>query len=570
MWKYPNSDKVTTKIAGSSKDIDQKSHYTESLSHIYLSSDLTLHEIVRENHKFHLYVSSSLDYGVCPYCGCHNKSVHSRYIRTIQDLSILGEPVVLYVEIRKFFCSNHSCHKKTFAEQPGDEVFRYRRRTCRCERTVARHGISTSAKSASRLLGHLGIRISASTVLRDLHRMRPSKHEDVTKIGVDDWAWRKGVRYGSIIIDYERGHPIDLLGDRGADSFEKWIEEHKKVGVVSRDRSTDYSSAIASSERPITEVADKFHLIKNITDRMAKLIAENYSDYRRAIRDEEDRFTEEMEQSSGVYGKDPTIENADSRDVKFKEVKELQEKGLKPTTIAKRLGIARQTATKYCRMKGLPQRNSKLRNEYYKYDAYVEQESKKGKPLCIIHKEVTLMGFSGSLSPFYEHYKYLSDGHRGYRSKDWKPSTQNIKLQDNRSVLLPIKSIMSIIDIALKHKDMNESQQKTFNLLISLPWFKEMFGATERFCQVIKGKETTELIKWMRCYWKTSIASLKTFILGIMRDFQAVRNTIKLDITNGITEGFVNKLKTIKRGMYGKAGIELLKNKIVMEYTLFN
>lgn len=400
--------------------------------------------------------------------------------------------------------------------------------------------------------------------------MRPSKHEDVTKIGVDDWAWRKGVRYGSIIIDYERGHPIDLLGDRGADSFEKWIEEHKKVGVVSRDRSTDYSSAIASSERPITEVADKFHLIKNITDRMAKLIAENYSDYRRAIRDEEDRFTEEMEQSSGVYGKDPTIENADSRDVKFKEVKELQEKGFKPTTIAKRLGIARQTATKYCRMKGLPQRNSKLRNEYYKYDAYVEQESKKGKPLCIIHKEVTLMGFSGSLSPFYEHYKYLSDGHRGYRSKDWKPSTQNIKLQDNRSVLLPIKSIMSIIDIALKHKDMNESQQKTFNLLISLPWFKEMFGATERFCQVIKGKETTELIKWMRCYWKTSIASLKTFILGIMRDFQAVRNTIKLDITNGITEGFVNKLKTIKRGMYGKAGIELLKNKIVMEYTLFN
>ena len=110
-------------------------------------------------------------------------------------------------------------------------------------------------------------------------------------------------------------------------------------------------------------------------------------------------------------------------------------------------------------MEGLPKRNSKLRNEYYKYDAYVEQESKKGKSLCIIHKEITLMGFSGSLSPFYEHYKYLSDGHRGYRSKDWKPSTQNIKLQDNRSVLLPIKSIMSIIDIALKHKDMNESQK---------------------------------------------------------------------------------------------------------------
>lgn len=570
MSEYPNEDKVTTKTTGSRKDINLKSHYTESLSHIYLSSDLILHEVVRENHIFYLYVSSSLDYGICPYCGCHNNSVHSRYVRTIQDLSILGEPVVLYVEVRKFFCSNHSCHKKTFAEQPGDEVFRYRRRTCRCERTVARHGISTSSKSASRLLGYLGIRISASTVLRDLHRMKPSEYEDVTEIGVDDWAWRKGVRYGSIIIDYENGRPIDLLGDRDTDSFGKWMEDHKKVAVVSRDRSTDYSSAVASSGRPITEVADKFHLIKNITDRMAKLVAENYSDYRRAVREEEGKSEEEMKQASQFHMVDSTPGNPDSRNVKFKEVKELQEKGFKPTTIAKRLGIARQTATKYCRMEELPQKNSKLRNEYYKYDAYVEQESKKGKSLCIIHREITLMGFSGSLTPFYEHYKYLSDEFRGNRSKNLKTSPQNKKPQDNRSELLPIKSIMSIIDIALKRKDMNESQQKTFDMLITFPWFKEMFGAMERFCQVIKGKETTELIRWMRCYWKTSIASLKTFTLGIMKDFQAVRNTIKLDITNGITEGYVNKLKTIKRNMYGKAGIELLKNKIVMEHTLFN
>ena len=565
MLKYPNDAKVTTKTAGSRNDIDQNLHYTESLSHIYLSSDLILHEVAHENHIFYLYVSSSLDYGICPYCGCHNSSVHSRYIRTIQDLSILGEPVVLYVEVRKFFCSNHSCHKKTFAEQPGDEVFRYRRRTCRCERTVARHGVSTSAKSASRLLEYLGIRISASTVLRDLHRMKPPEYEDVAEIGVDDWAWRKGVRYGSIIIDYGNGRPIDLLGGRDTDSFGKWMEEHKKVEVVSRDRSTDYSSAIASSGRPITEVADKFHLIKNITDRMAKLIAENYSDYRRAIREEEGRFSEEMKQAPQSHMEDSTPGNPDSRSVKFREVKELQEKGFRPATIAKRLGIARQTATKYCRMEVLPQRNSKLRNEYHKYDAYVEQESKKGKALCIIHREITLKGFSGSLSPFYGHYKYLSD-----RLKNQKPSPRNIKPQDNRSALLPIRDIMSIIDIALKRKDMNESQQKTFDLLVSLPWFKEMFGATERFCQVIKGKETTELIRWMRCYWKTGIASLKTFILGIMRDFKAVKNTIKLDITNGITEGYVNKLKTIKRNMYGKAGIELLKNKIVMEHILFN
>ena len=85
---------------------------------------------------------------------------------------------------------------------------------------------------------------------------------NVEEVGVDDWAWRKGLTYGSIIIDYTNGWPIDLLGDRETKSFREWMERHENVHTVSRDRSTDYSSAIASTERRITEVADKFHLVK--------------------------------------------------------------------------------------------------------------------------------------------------------------------------------------------------------------------------------------------------------------------------------------------------------------------
>ena len=94
--------------------------------------------------------------------------------------------------------------------------------------------------------------------------------------------------------------------------------------------------------------------------------------------------------------------------------------------------------------------------------------------------------------------------------------------------------------------------------------------ATGEFYAVITGSNTTELIRWMKRFWKTSITTLKTFIIGIMKDFKAVRNTIWLNITNGITEGYVNKLKAVKRLMYGRAGIELLKNKLVLEHVLFN
>lgn len=570
MQKYPNGDKDTTNISNSGKASETKLLCDEGLFQIYQSSDLFIHGAEYDDNVFHLYASSSLDYGICPYCGHVSESVHSKYFRTVQDLSILGRRVVLHLEVRKFFCHNQDCRRKTFAEQPGDEVFRYRRRTCRCERMVARQGLSVSSGSASRLLGHMGIHLSSSTVLRDLHRMHPSAYKDVREVGVDDWAWRKGVTYGSIIIDYENGWPIDLLGDRDTDSFRQWMEEHEAVSIVSRDRSTDYSSAIASTGRKITEVADKFHLVKNITDRMTKLVAENYAEYRQAVRGEEQEEVQPVKPVATQTGTPPTPKKPDSRQVMFNEVKELQKKGFKPTTIAKKLGIARQTSTKYYSMDSLPERNSKLRNGYYKFDAYVEQEVAKGKALCTIYQEVCSIGFTGSLTPFYDHYKYLSDGHRGYRSKNWKPEPEKQKPKDDRSELMPVKAIASIIDKSMKGKEMDSVQKQTLQTLMRLGWFKEMYEAMESFCKIIKGNETTALVRWMKEHWKTKIASLKTFIIGLKKDYQAVRNTIRLNITNGITEGFVNKLKAVKRTMYGRAGINLLKRKLVLEHVLFN
>ena len=566
MFKYPNGDKVTTKKSEYGNLVTTKLPECDGISEIYLSSGLLVQNIEQSGGMLHVYATSSSEEGSCPYCGQKSKKVHSRYVRVIHDLSILGYGAVIHLGVRKFFCQNHECAKTTFAEQPGTEVFRYRRRTCRCEVAVARHGISASSNSASRLLSLLGIPVSSSTVLRDLHRMHPSSYEDVREVGVDDWAWRKGVTYGSIVIDLKEGWPIDLLGDRDTDSFREWMQGHVQVGLVSRDRSTDYSSAIAALDRTVTEVADKFHLVKNIYDRFGKLIAEHYDDYRRAVRKDEE-VEEVVQESTG--GKTSKPQKTDSRDIMFREVKELQSKGFKPTAISKKLGIARQTATKYCKMEILPARNSKLRNQYYRYDKYVEQECAKGRPMCSVFEEIKSQGFSGSLTPFYDHYKYLSDGHRGYRPKGWKPVTENHP-KDNRSELVPIKALTAMVDKAIRQKDMTEEEIDTMRILNTLGWFREMYDATKKFHAVITGSDTVELIRWMKRFWKTSIATLKTFIIGIMKDFKAVRNTIRLNVTNGITEGYVNKLKAVKRLMYGRAGIELLKNKLVLEHVLFN
>ena len=287
---------------------------------------------------------------------------------------------------------------------------------------VTQHGLKCSSESARKLLSATGVPLSGDTVLRDVHRMSVPERCEVKEIGVDDWAFRKGVTYGSIIVSLETGSVIDLLGDRDAKSFQAWLDEHVQVEVVSRDRSTDYTAAIAATGRNITEVADRFHLSMNMSDCVTKVIGSHYDEYRSAVRPEEVQETPEV----------------DSRQVMFKEVKELQAEGLNIAQISRKLDIARQTVRKYMGRDTLPKRAGKERLPYHLYDTYVEEEYRHGKDLRKIFMEIKGKGFPGSLTPFYDHYGYLSDGHHGHRSGQ---EVEKMKQRPNcdREPLLPIR-----------------------------------------------------------------------------------------------------------------------------------
>ncbi len=379
MCKPPNEGKITTIFPQRLTQNEAKA----DLSSLYSQSDLLVEHTERcdDSQSYHLFARCSLPYGKCPYCGRISHRVHSKYMRTIADLSMLGLPVIMKFEARKFFCDNQDCRRKTFAEQPGDEVFRYRRRTRRCEMVVAQHGLKSSSESARKLLSAIGVRVSGDTVLRDIHRMSVPSHQEVHEIGVDDWAFRKGVTYGSIIVSLDTGEVIDLLGDRDVESFRGWLDSLARVRVVSRDRSTDYSAAIAATGRDITEVAGRFHLNMNMSDCVKKVISSHYEEYRRAVRPEEAQES-------------PT--KTDSRQVMFNEVKELQAVGLKIAQIAKKLGIARQTVRKYIKYDSLPKRASKERIPYFLYDTYVEEAYRHGKDFRKIFLEIKGQGFSGN------------------------------------------------------------------------------------------------------------------------------------------------------------------------------
>ena len=217
----------------------------------------------------------------------------------------------------------------------------------------------------------------------------------------------------------------------------------------------------------------------------------------------------------------------------------------------------------------LPKRAGKERLPYYLYDTYVEEEYRHGKDLRKIFMEIKGKGFPGSLTPFYDHYGYLSDGHHGHRSGQ---EVEKMKQRPNcdREPLLPIRQIAHIVDKSIRKEKMVHAEVALVEKMMSYGWFRDIYNAASSFHATIMGNDVDELDSWLDSYGKSPIKELRSLAYGIRMDLKAVRNAITLDTSNGIVEGFVNKLKAVKRVMFGRASLDLLKRKMVFSDLCFN
>ena len=177
----------------------------------------------------------------CPVCGSDARRVRSRYTRRLKDLPCLGRRVRLRVAVRRFVCPRSDCPRRIFAERlPGFAAPRART-TDRLRQTQTDIGASLGGEAGSRLASRMGMATSPDTLLRRVKRLKDEPPEPPRVVGIDDWAWRKGQRYGTIVVDLERSDVIDLLPDRDADTVAAWLTAHPGVEVVSRDRSAAYA-----------------------------------------------------------------------------------------------------------------------------------------------------------------------------------------------------------------------------------------------------------------------------------------------------------------------------------------
>lgn len=213
----------------------------------------------------------------CPICKMESERIHSAYTRHPSDLAWAEYPVRLEIITKRYFCQNTDCPKRTFAERFPDYLAWYARQTNRVIQKQQRIGINVCAKIAEKLLRMEQIRISDTSINRLIRNLPDPEAHPIRVLGVDDWAKRKRLRYGTILVDLERGQVVDLLQERTAEPLVKWLENHPGIEIITRDRSQTYAGAISRGAPNACQIADRWHLIKNTSDALVKILQQEHS-----------------------------------------------------------------------------------------------------------------------------------------------------------------------------------------------------------------------------------------------------------------------------------------------------
>lgn len=176
------------------------------------------------------------------------------------------------LRVRRFRCQNSLCTQRIFCERLPRVVAHYARRTVRLTTALELIGFAVGGEAGARLARELGLTVSPDTLLRRLHHLAQKETPIPRIIGVDDFAFRRGQRYGTLLVDLERRYPVDVLPDREAETLSAWLKAHPGIEIVTRDRSKTYANGISAGAPAAVQVADRWHLLKNLREALEKLL----------------------------------------------------------------------------------------------------------------------------------------------------------------------------------------------------------------------------------------------------------------------------------------------------------
>jgi transposase len=467
--------------------------------------------------------------------------------------------VRLSLSVRRFRCNNPDCPRKTFAEPFGHFLPRYSRRTERVTTLLLRLAQAMGGEAGSRLAACFAIPVSGDTLLRLLRRYSTPCPRRLFAIGVDEFACHRGRDYATLIVDLESHRPIDILADKEKDTLAGWLQSHQEVRVFSRDRAEAYANAARLAIPQATQVADRFHLAKNASGAMDSLLKTRPLRLQ-LIEQEREETVSITATDSSLGAREPSasqrlrLEKRGARIERWRRVHELAEQKVGIRATARILGISRISVGRLLLSEEPPHnhvvrpRAGGLRSPTLQpYLSYLQERWESGcTNVSQLHRELLSQGYQGSRS-------LLLQALRAWR----------VPRIGQRQAKLERKASLRWLCLKPPGKLKLEEVGLLKRLLESDDLLAQGYGLLQEFRRVLAERDLAGLGRWLKIATSSNLPSFMALANGIEADKAAVEAAFTLPYSNGMLEGHVNRLKLIKRQGYGRAGLDLLRARVV-------
>jgi transposase len=501
--------------------------------------------------------------GTCPDCGRESPRVHSRYRRVVEDLPSCGRRVRVGLTIRRFRCGTADCPRRTFAEQVAGVTAPHRPRVRRLEAVLAAFGAALGGRAGARLAGRAGMAVSGDTLLRLLRRGVPARPAAPRVLGVDDWAWRRGRRFGTILVDLEAGRTVDLLPERTSDGLRDWLQARPGVEVLARDRSTEYARGATEGAPDAVQVLDRWHALRNAWEVAARIL-ERHPDQLRALGTPAPEAAPAALPPRRSAHEEARRAGARCRTIERHEaVQRLVAAGLSERSIATRLGIARGTVRRYRQAATPPERAAPARRPgiLAPYLPHLERRwAEGGRNGLQLWREIRAQGFPGSRKQVsrWAQARRLAVAPttpRRYRPQPGAttapaPPPAGRRPSARRLAWLLVRT----------PTDLSASEQGLLSRLhAACPDAAAAYALLQEFVRPVRERCDEPLEGWFEAATASAVPDLRSFAVALREDAPALRAALQLPWSTSPVEGHITRLKLLKRQGYGRSGLDTLR-----------
>jgi transposase len=497
----------------------------------------------------------------CPVCQRHSSRIHSHYARKAADVACGGRQVQLILHVRKFFCTNRDCPRKIFTERLTALLQPWARVTTRLSQEIEAIGLATCGRLGTRLGSRLSIGTSRTSILRRVMKLATPEADKVSHLGVDDFSFRRGRTFGTVLVDLQRHQILDLLPDRQKETAAAWMKKHPEITHVSRDRGKDYAAAAKEGAPQAIQVADRYHIGQNLAEAVQELLARVLTELKKPKQEDADgqgQLTplpiDEWRPAPGKRVEQAVATRRAEREDRYQQVVELRQQGLTPKQIAARLVMNERTVRHWLQQQTAPdvRPRRKYQSSFDAYAPYVLERWKSGcRTGAQLWREIAAQGYPGSA-------RMVSSFLQTLKSTEIVP-------QATPSSPLPRYASKSALWLFLhRPADLETAQQADLATFRQLhPSLNAVYELVQDFLQMMRKREGERLDVWLTRVQESRLPELQSFAHGVEEDYDAVKAGLTLSLNNGQVEGQVTKIKLIKRMMYGRAEFPLLRQRVL-------